>query len=250
VQSAKASVQPTVAAIRSALGDLSNNTRKVAGSKGGKDKIITGGIEKPAATVTVTGHVRRASASVAPAPQRQPLGPRHSVSTRPPVRPGRSLSAVIAGATRTISGAPAKPLPARARTVVVAPQQVQQPVAEDGMEISDNEDGGDTEPEDNLVDMDEVQTTEAEDTAVETLVDPSPEPEVDDDDWTMASPATHARYAAQLEQVKSTFKDEIDEWDMTMVSEYSDEIFAYMGKLEVNLYHARSAATRLTAWIV
>jgi hypothetical protein len=65
---------------------------------------------------------------------------------------------------------------------------------------------------------------------------PAFEDAVDEDDWTMASPTSNAKYAAALAAVKATFKDDIDETDMTMVSEYSDEIFAYMGKLEVGRF--------------
>ncbi|KDQ14310.1 hypothetical protein BOTBODRAFT_110274 [Botryobasidium botryosum FD-172 SS1] len=55
----------------------------------------------------------------------------------------------------------------------------------------------------------------------------------DRDDWTRAPPATEAMYKEQVERVQATFKDEPDDWDMTMVSEYSDDIFEYMKKLEV-----------------
>lgn len=59
--------------------------------------------------------------------------------------------------------------------------------------------------------------------------------EPDEDDWTFASPATNARYQAAVDDIQATFKDEIDEFDMTMVSEYAEDIFSYMGKLEVGV---------------
>lgn len=63
----------------------------------------------------------------------------------------------------------------------------------------------------------------------------SPSPEVDaiPQWWTEASPATEARYAAEVQAIRETFKDEVDEWDPSMVSEYADEIFDYMGELEL-----------------
>jgi len=240
-----------VAAIRSALGDLSNNNRKTGNSKTGKDKLLSGGIEKPAPTIVTQASQRRASINVAAPNQRQSFASRQSISTRPAVRPGRSLSAVLAGATRTISGAPARPLPARARTSIALTQSAQPaPIPDDGMEISDAEAGGaDTDLEDDGPEMEIMEETyvpkiDSEDAAeqqVETLVEASPEPEVDEDDWTIASPVTTAKHAAHLEQVRATFKDEIDEWDMTMVSEYSDEIFSYMAKLEVRHIHLCSS---------
>lgn len=52
-------------------------------------------------------------------------------------------------------------------------------------------------------------------------------------DWTRADPDSEAKYKQELEIIRSTFQDPVDEWDTTMVSEYSEEIFEYMGKLEV-----------------
>ncbi|KIO34357.1 hypothetical protein M407DRAFT_64372 [Tulasnella calospora MUT 4182] len=87
-----------------------------------------------------------------------------------------------------------------------------------------------------VVEVDEDQ----EERAILEKQAPPPQPqtieedvEIDEDDWTFASPTTNARYQAAIQQIKDTFKDEVDETDMTMVSEYADEIFAYMGKLEV-----------------
>ena len=51
--------------------------------------------------------------------------------------------------------------------------------------------------------------------------------------WTDASPESEARYAAEIAAIRQSFKDEVDEWDPSMVSEYSDEIFDYMGELEL-----------------
>ena len=40
-------------------------------------------------------------------------------------------------------------------------------------------------------------------------------------------------FARRIEEVRKTFKDEVDMYDTTMVSEYADDILAYMGELEV-----------------
>ncbi|KAF8340688.1 cyclin-like protein [Cantharellus anzutake] len=62
---------------------------------------------------------------------------------------------------------------------------------------------------------------------------PSPEPDEIDYDWTQASPESEARYAKEITDIKASFKDEVDGWDVTLVSEYSEDIFEYMGKLEL-----------------
>lgn len=53
--------------------------------------------------------------------------------------------------------------------------------------------------------------------------------------WPEMGPDTSKRHRRQVEAVQEVFEDEVDLLDMTMVSEYSEEIFAYMGQLEVNL---------------
>jgi hypothetical protein len=68
----------------------------------------------------------------------------------------------------------------------------------------------------------------------ESLRSPSPEAEEYIPQWwTDASPASEARYASEIAAIRASFKDEVDEWDPSMVSEYSDEIFEYMGGLEM-----------------
>lgn len=62
--------------------------------------------------------------------------------------------------------------------------------------------------------------------------------EYDPEDWLYLSPDKLARSEAQVNAIRDTFKDEVDEWDTTMVSEYADEIFAYMESMEVCLYRA------------
>ncbi|GAA6004671.1 cyclin family protein [Rhodotorula paludigena] len=60
------------------------------------------------------------------------------------------------------------------------------------------------------------------------------EMELDPDDWLLALCDTDEQDESErlVEQVKREFKEEIDWWDISMVAEYSDEIFAYMSELE------------------
>ena len=44
------------------------------------------------------------------------------------------------------------------------------------------------------------------------------------------------RYKQEVEAIREAFEDEVDIYDTTMVSEYSEEIFEYMSQLEVNFY--------------
>ncbi|KAG8929184.1 hypothetical protein FRC01_004720, partial [Tulasnella sp. 417] len=225
----KASVQTGTSA-RAALGDVSN-ARKALQTKGEKGKIT--GTEKPGSAL----HRRTASAIAATG--RQPPGPRHSISTRPPVRPitGRSISAVLSSASQNT-----QPLQARVRGSASVSAVVSS-AKTDAMEVEEVINaGGDTEPEDNGQAMEDVVEVDEdhEEAAVPEKQAPPPQSqtieedvEIDEDDWTFASPTTNARYQAAIQQVKDTFKDEVDETDMTMVSEYADEIFAYMSKLEV-----------------
>ena len=56
--------------------------------------------------------------------------------------------------------------------------------------------------------------------------------------WPEISTARANRFRSEIEQIKEVFQDEIDDEDTTMVSEYANEIFAYMTELEVSLASA------------
>lgn len=71
----------------------------------------------------------------------------------------------------------------------------------------------------------------SEDPESKTDADPV-SPLANQGNWLYAPPAKVIEYALELEKVKSTFKD-VAEDDPTMVSEYADDIFDYMGRLEV-----------------
>jgi hypothetical protein len=60
-------------------------------------------------------------------------------------------------------------------------------------------------------------------------------PSVEQDDWLCLTREQAIEAQAQLEDVRATFVDEVDELDCTMVAEYADEIFGVMSRLEVRL---------------
>lgn len=53
--------------------------------------------------------------------------------------------------------------------------------------------------------------------------------------WPEVGTARAARFKHQLNEIKEVFHDQVEEDDMTMVSEYANEIFDYMNELEVSL---------------
>lgn len=52
------------------------------------------------------------------------------------------------------------------------------------------------------------------------------------------------RYRREVEAIREVFEDEVDIYDTTMVSEYSEEIFEYMSQLEVNFSTRRCSNRR------
>jgi hypothetical protein len=67
------------------------------------------------------------------------------------------------------------------------------------------------------------------------IVEPEQAIEVDPENWVadLVDEEEAINSELLLQQVKREFKEEQDFWDISMVAEYSDEIFAYMSKLEV-----------------
>lgn len=51
--------------------------------------------------------------------------------------------------------------------------------------------------------------------------------------WPELSPVAAEKYRSEIEHIQTNFHDEVSDWDTTMVSEYSEEIFQYMERLEV-----------------
>lgn len=65
------------------------------------------------------------------------------------------------------------------------------------------------------------------------MSDEEDEDEEDDDNWLRMSEEETARAEQELALVRSTFQDDVDMFDTTMVAEYADDIFSHMGYLEV-----------------
>lgn len=59
------------------------------------------------------------------------------------------------------------------------------------------------------------------------------EEEEDEEDWLRMSDEEVIRCREELEAVQSTFYDEVDMMDTTMVAEYADEIFGHMEEMEI-----------------
>ena len=78
---------------------------------------------------------------------------------------------------------------------------------------------------------------------VETMIGVEGEVIEDDDEdlaekpmriWPEVSTVRANRFRSEIDQIKEVFRDEIDDDDTTMVSEYANEIFEYMNELEVS----------------
>lgn len=193
---------------RVALNDLSNNAKKATTGKAVLGKV--------AAAVTVN-----------PTAQRVPLqqkGLRQAVpsSTSAPVIAQRSLPARNENDRPAIAPLPKRGPLRRAQTEVMAPAPV---TVDYEMEV-----------EEAIVDA------EIEEAPVQRVPSPAEEAydeedtmdadEYDPEDWLYLTPERLARSEVQVNAIRDTFKDEVDEWDTTMVSEYADEIFAYMESME------------------
>ena len=56
--------------------------------------------------------------------------------------------------------------------------------------------------------------------------------------WPEASPNHAAKYQREVEDIRARFDAEDEEYDATMCSEYAEDIFLYMGDLQVRSHHA------------
>jgi len=61
------------------------------------------------------------------------------------------------------------------------------------------------------------------------------EEEDDEDDWIRLNDEDMAQVAEQLDVIRSSFKDDVDMFDTTMVAEYAEDIFKHMEELEVSV---------------
>lgn len=78
---------------------------------------------------------------------------------------------------------------------------------------------------------DEAEDIETEDTAkVQTSSSAKPERV-----WPEVSTERRQKYRREVDAIREVFEDDVDVFDTTMVSEYSEDIFEYMCELEVGL---------------
>ena len=168
-----------------------------------------------------TGLKRSRSSSLAAAtgPQRVPLGPGRAETFAQRTTSRTTRSSVFKRASRQETAVP-----------VVIPTEEEK---ENEMDVEDVEE--DVEPNiisekevDAMVDVQEQVAPEQED-KVAAVVAKSPRiwPDVDTE--------RAMRHYREVADIQRTYEDEVDFFDVTMVSEYSDEIFRYMNELEVRL---------------
>ena len=72
---------------------------------------------------------------------------------------------------------------------------------------------------------------------LENLV-PAEKAEVPEYTWPEASPNHAAKFQREVDEVRSRFDGEDEEYDATMCSEYAEDIFLYMSDLQVRSHHA------------
>ncbi|QRW04116.1 Cyclin, N-terminal domain [Ceratobasidium sp. AG-Ba] len=203
---------PSAAPQRRVLNDLSNNAKKANTGKAALGKVTVN------STTQRVPLQQKGPRSAAPASNIAPV-----IAQR--VQPARTAS-YNENARPAIAPLPKRGTLRRTQTEVVVPAPA--PIQDDyEMEVEEAI-ALDTEIEDAPVDQTPSpvadESYEDEDTMDADEYDP--------EDWLYLSPDRLARSEAQVNAVRETFKDEVDEWDTTMVSEYADEIFAYMESME------------------
>jgi hypothetical protein len=164
-------------------------------------------------------------------PQRIPLGP-SATRTRPSViRPQRMSLLPTKRTSRSTSQEPASTL--------IIPVDEEEEDKNDGMEVEQPEEFDEPEAETSLIigeqeveamvglDDSEAEEAETEDTA--KIAATSKPPRI----WPEVSTDRAARYRREVDAIREVFEDEVDMYDTTMVSEYAEDIFDYMGGLEV-----------------
>ena len=188
------------------------------------------------------GHKRARSSSVADGPQRVPL----AVKPTAPV-----ARATVTGVRGSLPQRPplAQTLPPQRVFSQIEPTVVHiEGVAhlggqDDDMDVEDPHDtrcnsmddvviAGDEELENMIDEQDRAEV-------VENLV-LTEEAEVPEYIWPDASPNHVAKYQHEVDEVHTRFDAEDEEYDAAMCSEYADEIFQYMGDLQVRFHHPRS----------
>jgi hypothetical protein len=83
-----------------------------------------------------------------------------------------------------------------------------------------------------MVGLDDTEAEEAEKEETAKVATASKPPRI----WPDVSTDRAARYRREVDAIREVFEDEVDVYDTTMVSEYAEDIFDYMGKLEVGCF--------------
>ncbi|CCM04313.1 uncharacterized protein FIBRA_06484 [Fibroporia radiculosa] len=212
---------------------LSEVTTTAVNRKENVNKFNGNGKEKEVAEV---GTKRtRSSAAVVAGPQRVPLN-----STRAgPVAP-----TVTSVHTRSSSIRVQRPhVPARVahRVPVPVPQEYLPPMATEDLDGED--DDMDIEEQQIVVQSssaDQMNSLDAEQEVNMEAAGYDEDLELEVGDfvaksqrvWPEVNTERAERYRREVDEIRESFDDPVDEYDMTMVSEYSEEIFEYMTELE------------------
>jgi len=124
-------------------------------------------------------------------------------------------------------------------STLIIPVDEEEEDKDDGMEVEQPEEFDEPEAETSLIigeqeveamvglDDSEAEEAETEDTA--KIAATSKPPRI----WPEVSTDRAARYRREVDAIREVFEDEVDMYDTTMVSEYAEDIFDYMGGLEV-----------------
>ncbi|CAG8696677.1 13674_t:CDS:2, partial [Acaulospora colombiana] len=169
----------------------------------------------------------------------------------PPRRLGRMLQAlntrrqsqvILSSSCDSAKSSVRVAFPSERPSSVVLSSRAASPVATSEAALQDEEDEDNTihPPAKPVVEKKEEPAPSRPSSEPETTETPKPEvrrPEelfeqMTDGDWLYAPPEKRMEYRKEVERVASTFKEEPDLDDPTMVAEYADEIFEYMAKLE------------------
>jgi G2/mitotic-specific cyclin 2 len=168
-------------------------------------------------------------------PQRIPLGPSATRTRSSISRPPRVSLIPARRHSRSVSQEPAPAL-------IIPVDEEEEEEKYNDMEIEEPEPEIFDEPEaetsliigeqevEAMVDLHESEVEEEaqEEEVAEPATEPKP-PRI----WPEVSTNRAERYRREVDAIREVFEDEIDVYDTTVVSEYAEDIFDYMGDLEV-----------------
>lgn len=190
---------------------------------------------KPVSKVTVDGRKNALSVSE-PEPPRRLGRMLQAINTR------RQSQVILSSSCDSRKSSERVAFPSERPSSVVLSSRAASPVATSEAALQDEEDEDDTihPPAKPIVETKEEPAPSRpspESEATQTPKSEARRPEelfeqMTDGDWLYAPPEKRMEYRKEVERVASTFKEEPDLDDPTMVAEYADEIFEYMAKLE------------------